>query len=132
VIVVGPGRSRPAGAHVVDGGVSFSVSSEYATRVELLLFERPDDAEPAAVGAAPATLAFRKRQPELRRDRFLDAGEIRWHGGLLDAPGWSDPSSRLLAFTPADAAEPGAETRVERGTYLATPRSAVVLVRAAR
>jgi isoamylase len=45
---------------------------------------------------------FRKRHPTLRRDRFLEAGDVQWHGCLLGAPGWSDPSSRVLAFTLAD------------------------------
>jgi len=47
-------------------------------------------------------IAFRKRHPTLRRDRFLQAGDVQWHGCLLGAPGWSDPSSRVLAFTLAD------------------------------
>jgi isoamylase len=42
---------------------------------------------------------FRKRHPALRRDSFLGAGDVRWHGCLLDAPGWDDPTSRVLAFT---------------------------------
>jgi isoamylase len=42
---------------------------------------------------------FRKRHPALRRETFLDAGDVRWHGCLLDAPGWNDPSSRVLSFT---------------------------------
>jgi isoamylase len=45
---------------------------------------------------------FRKRHPALRRDTFLGSGDVRWHGCLLDAPGWNDPSSRVLAFTLAD------------------------------
>jgi isoamylase len=45
---------------------------------------------------------FRKRHPTLRRDRFLEAGDVQWHGCLLGAPGWSDPSSRVLAFTLGD------------------------------
>jgi glycogen operon protein len=45
---------------------------------------------------------FRKRHPALRRDTFLGDGDVRWHGALLDAPGWNDPSSRVLAFTVAD------------------------------
>jgi glycogen operon protein len=51
-------------------------------------------------------IVFRKRQAVLRRDRFFDGAltagglpEIEWHGRLLDAPGWNDPSSRVLAFT---------------------------------
>jgi isoamylase len=43
------GLAHPVGAHVVDGGVNFSVFAENATSVELLLFERPTDAEPARI-----------------------------------------------------------------------------------
>ena len=42
---------------------------------------------------------FRKRHPSLRRDSFLGDGDVQWHGCLLGAPGWSDPSSRVLSFT---------------------------------
>jgi glycogen operon protein len=42
---------------------------------------------------------FRRRYPALRRDTFLGSGEVRWHGTVLDAPGWNDPSARVLAFT---------------------------------
>jgi isoamylase len=41
--------AHPVGAHVVDGGVNFSVFSENAESVELLLFEHPDDPQPARV-----------------------------------------------------------------------------------
>jgi glycogen operon protein len=43
------GRSHPVGAHVVDGGVNFSVCAENATAVELLLFETADAPLPARV-----------------------------------------------------------------------------------
>jgi isoamylase len=43
------GRSSPLGATVTDGGVNFSVFSRSATGVELLLFDREDDARPARV-----------------------------------------------------------------------------------
>src|SRR5213592_1215730 len=43
------GRSSPLGATVVDGGVNFSLFSRTATGVELLLFEREDDATPFGV-----------------------------------------------------------------------------------
>jgi isoamylase len=46
---------------------------------------------------------FRKRHRSLRRDSFFEAGDVRWHGCLLDAPGWNDGSSRVLSFTLADA-----------------------------
>src|SRR5215470_2220773 len=43
------GHSAPLGATVVDGGVNFSLFSRSATGVELLLFDREDDARPARV-----------------------------------------------------------------------------------
>jgi pullulanase/glycogen debranching enzyme len=46
-----PGRSAPLGASVVDGGVNFSLFSRTATGVELLLFDRQDDARPSRVMA---------------------------------------------------------------------------------
>jgi glycogen operon protein len=51
-----PGRASPLGATVVDGGVNFSLFSRSATGVELLLFDRDDDATPArVVRIAPET-----------------------------------------------------------------------------
>ena len=43
------GRSSPLGATVTDNGVNFSVFSRSATSVELLFFDRVDDARPARV-----------------------------------------------------------------------------------
>jgi glycogen operon protein len=43
------GRSSPLGAAVVDDGVNFSLFSRSATGVELLFFDRDDDASPARV-----------------------------------------------------------------------------------
>jgi isoamylase len=43
------GRSAPLGATVRDGGVNFSLFSRCATGVELLLFDRAEDAQPARV-----------------------------------------------------------------------------------
>ena len=44
-----PGCSAPLGATVVDGGVNFSLFSRNASGVELLFFDREDDARPARV-----------------------------------------------------------------------------------
>jgi isoamylase len=51
-------------------------------------------------------IAFRKRHPSLRRERFFDGTrnerglpDIAWHGCQLGAPGWNDPTSRVLSFT---------------------------------
>src|SRR5437868_15339428 len=41
------GRSAPLGATVVEGGVNFSLFSRHATGVELLFFDREDDATPS-------------------------------------------------------------------------------------
>jgi isoamylase len=50
------GRSSPLGATVSPAGVNFSIFSRNASRVELLLFDRADDAQPARVIAIePAT-----------------------------------------------------------------------------
>ena len=51
-------------------------------------------------------IAFRKKHVNLRRERFFTGEpdvhgqkDIDWHGSKLFSPGWSDPNSRILAFT---------------------------------
>jgi isoamylase len=51
---VATGQSSPLGATVVAGGVNFSVFSRNASRIELLLFDRADDAQPSRVIAIDA------------------------------------------------------------------------------
>jgi isoamylase len=55
---------------------------------------------------------FRKRHPALRRRTFFQGVpsqrgllDISWHGCKLNSPGFSDPNSRVLAFTIADPAD---------------------------
>jgi glycogen operon protein len=43
------GQSAPLGATIRDGGANFSIYSRDATRVELLLFDGPDDPKPARI-----------------------------------------------------------------------------------
>ena len=43
------GRSFPIGATLVAGGANFSIFSRSATQIELLLFDRADDARPAQI-----------------------------------------------------------------------------------
>jgi glycogen operon protein len=43
------GRSSPLGATIFPGGVNFSIFSRDASGVELLLFDRKDDARPGRV-----------------------------------------------------------------------------------
>lgn len=50
-----PGLSFPLGATVRDGGVNFCIYSDRATRMELLLFDRPEDSHPARVIALDPT-----------------------------------------------------------------------------
>src|SRR5690349_22858878 len=47
--VTEPGRSHPLGATVHRDGVNFAVFSEFATSVELLLFDSHDDPQPVQV-----------------------------------------------------------------------------------
>ena len=49
VPVPATGRSFPIGATLVDGGVNFCVFSRSAERIELLFFDREDDARPSRV-----------------------------------------------------------------------------------
>jgi glycogen operon protein len=46
---IGPGRPDPLGATPQAGGVNFSLFSYHASQVELLLFDRQDQAQPSAV-----------------------------------------------------------------------------------
>jgi isoamylase len=43
-------------------------------------------------------IALRKRHPALRRRRFVEAADVKWHGQLPNLPDWS-PASRTLALT---------------------------------
>ncbi|MBV8900948.1 MAG: hypothetical protein JOY92_12650 [Verrucomicrobia bacterium] len=53
-----PGRPQPLGATVTAEGVDFSLFSQNATKVELLLFQDPADPEPVQVIAMPAPTLF--------------------------------------------------------------------------
>ena len=53
------GRPSPLGATMSQGGVNFSLFSRDATGVELLLFDRSDDAKPARVIAPRSSHANR-------------------------------------------------------------------------
>lgn len=50
------GRSAPLGATVMEGGVNFSVFSKHSTSMQLLLFDRAEDAEPERVFELDPTL----------------------------------------------------------------------------
>ena len=51
-------------------------------------------------------IAFRKCHEALRHGRYFNGSvndrglkDVSWHGTRLNSPGWSDPNSRVLAFT---------------------------------
>ena len=59
-------------------------------------------------------IEFRKSHPLLHRSHFFtglvnqrELLDIAWHGCRLNSPGWSDPGSRVLAFTLGGFAEEG-------------------------
>ena len=61
------------------------------------------------VGFTRWIIDFRKRHPSLRSRDFFQGAlrqrgllDIAWHGCKLNSPGFSDPNSRVLAFTIAD------------------------------
>jgi len=89
------GSSSPLGATVRDGGVNFSIFSRKATSVELLFFDREDDALPSRIIAI---------NPETNRTYHywhifvpdLQPGQI--YGYRIHGP--SDPASGLF-FNPA-------------------------------
>ena len=53
-----PGQPQPLGATVLPGGVNFSLFSENAARVDLLLFDQPADPQPAQVITISAPTLF--------------------------------------------------------------------------
>jgi isoamylase len=51
-------------------------------------------------------IGFRKRHPIVHRSRFFSGetnarglADVSWHGCQLNAPGWNDPGSQVLAYT---------------------------------
>ena len=102
------GRSSPLGATVVPCGVNFSVFSRNALRVELLLFDRVDDALPASViGMEAAT------------NRTLDY----WH---ILVPGLRP--GQLYGFRAQGPFEPQIGMRFDPGKVLLDPYGRGVVV----
>ncbi len=57
-LVTQPGRSHPLGAQVAPGGVNFSVFSQHADAIDLLLFEEHDSTSPSHVVPLQRTFHF--------------------------------------------------------------------------
>jgi isoamylase len=88
-----PGKAHPVGAHLVDGGVNFSVFSEHADRVDLLLFAQPADPEPVRV--VPLTRDFHFWHVSVPGVRPGDTYAYR-ATGPSGAPFRFDPAKALL------------------------------------
>ena len=92
------GRSAPLGATVQPGGVNFSVYSRGASAVELLLFDREDDARPTRVIPIGATTNrtyhyWHVFVPGVRPGQMYG---YRVHGGWDPANGERFDSSKVL------------------------------------
>ena len=123
-----PGTAHPVGVRVVAGGANFSVFSENAASVELLLFAQPTDPEPAKVVpltrdfhfwhvfvpgvAAGATYAFRAAGPAGAPFRFdRDKALLDPYARSVETSLWSR----------ARAAQPGNNVEVSlRATVIDT------------
>ena len=96
---VTPGRSSPLGAAIVNGGVNFSVFSRNASAMELLLFDREDNAGPSRVIPLDPTTSrsyhyWHAFVPEIRPGQLYG---YRVHGRFDPASGRRfDPSKVLL------------------------------------
>jgi len=100
-VAIQRGSSHPLGATPAAGGVNFSVYSEDATSLELLLFDRVDDPTPARVIA-------------------LDPGQNRtyhyWHAFVPDLG-----AGQLYAWRAHGPAEPPPRLRFDPGKALLDP-----------
>src|SRR5579883_2023373 len=93
------GQSAPLGATIVAGGVNFSVFSRGASAIDLLLFERDDDAGPSRIipidPIANRTYHYwHVFVPQLQQGQLY---AYRAHGTYDPAAGlWFDPGKVLL------------------------------------
>jgi glycogen operon protein len=102
------GQSSPLGAAVSDGGVNFSLYSRDATAVELLLFDREDDARPARV---------------ISLDPFLNRTYHYWH---VFVPGVQ--SGQLYGYRVHGSFDPSQGLRFDPTKVLLDPYGRAVAV----
>src|SRR5690242_5094646 len=95
------GRSAPLGATVRDAGANFSVFSRTAGGIELLLFDRADDAVPARV---------------IRFDPESDRTYHYWHRFV---PGVK--AGQIYAYRAQGPADPANGLRFDPGKVLLDP-----------
>jgi len=102
------GRSSPLGATVADSGVNFSVFSRNASGVELLFFDREDDARPARV---------------IRLDPAANRTYHYWH---VFVPGL--PPGQIYGYRVEGPADPARGTRFDPTKTLLDPYGRSVVV----
>ena len=102
------GASSPLGSTVCDGGVNFSVYSKNATAVELLLFDRADDAHPTR------TISL---DPAKNRTYFY------WH---VWVPGL--PAGQIYGYRVTGPYDPGRGFRFDPSKVLLDPYGKSVVV----
>ena len=102
------GRSVPLGATVANGGANFSLYSRTATGVELLFFDRDDDARPSRI---------------VRFDPVVNRTSYYWHAFVPDvAPG------QLYGFRVNGPHEPARGLRFDAKKVLLDPYGKGVMV----
>ncbi len=133
---LGRGQSSPLGATIVPGGANFSVFSRDATSVELLLFDRVDDARPSRTIQLNPRLnrtyhywhAFIPGIGPGQLYGYRVAGQSDPGRGLRFDPNklLFDPHGRAVAVPPGyrrrAAAEPGDNAAVAMKSVVADPR----------
>jgi len=97
------GESAPLGATPCQGGVNFSIFSRHASRVELLLFDREDDAQPAQV---------------IRFDPFSNRTYFYWH---IFVPGLK--AGQIYAYRIGERFDPANGLRFDSDKVLLDPYS---------
>jgi isoamylase len=102
------GRSSPLGATVISGGINFSIYSRSASGVELLFFDRDDDARPARV---------------IRIDGATNRTHDYWHVFVPDAkPG------QLYGYRAHGRFDPASGMRFDPDKILLDPYGRAVVV----
>jgi isoamylase len=102
------GRSSPLGATVISGGINFSIYSRSASGVELLFFDRDDDARPARV---------------IRIDGTTNRTHDYWHVFVPDAkPG------QLYGYRANGRFDPASGMRFDPDKILLDPYGRAVVV----
>ena len=102
------GESAPPGATPYQGGVNFSIFSRHASHVELLLFDREDDAQPARV---------------IRFDPFTNRTYFYWHVFVPDLK-----VGQIYAYRIGGPFEPSNGLRFDSDKVLLDPYSKGVAV----